>query len=65
MDRREFIGTAAALTAATAYGSGTVLPRRPYKMELTFPSLLSAVLLSAVFPRMKLRAGSQQLMTGV
>jgi predicted aldo/keto reductase-like oxidoreductase len=31
MDRREFIGTAAALTAATAYGSGTVLPRRPYK----------------------------------
>jgi aryl-alcohol dehydrogenase-like predicted oxidoreductase len=31
MDRREFLGVAAALTATAAYGWGTPLPRRPYK----------------------------------
>lgn len=31
MDRREFLGAAAALTATAAYGSETTLPRRPYK----------------------------------
>ena len=31
MDRREFLGTAAAVTAATAYGAAGPLPRRPYK----------------------------------
>jgi aryl-alcohol dehydrogenase-like predicted oxidoreductase len=31
MDRREFLGAAAALTATTAYGSAAPLPRRPYK----------------------------------
>jgi aryl-alcohol dehydrogenase-like predicted oxidoreductase len=31
MDRREFLGAAAALTATSAYGWETALPRRPYK----------------------------------
>src|SRR6202171_6300743 len=31
MNRREFIGAAAALTAATAHGWEAPLPRRPYK----------------------------------
>ena len=31
MDRREFLGAAAAVTATAAYGSGAPLPRRPYK----------------------------------
>jgi aryl-alcohol dehydrogenase-like predicted oxidoreductase len=31
MDRREFLGAAAALTAAAAFGSTNSLPRRPYK----------------------------------
>ena len=31
MDRREFLGAAAALTATAAYGWATPLPRRPYK----------------------------------
>ena len=31
MDRREFLGAAAAVTAAAAYGSVAPLPRRPYK----------------------------------
>ena len=31
MDRREFIGAAAAITATAAYGSTAPLPRRPYK----------------------------------
>jgi aryl-alcohol dehydrogenase-like predicted oxidoreductase len=31
MDRREFIGAAAALAATTAYGGTMSLPRRPYK----------------------------------
>ena len=31
MDRREFLGAAAALTATAAYGWETSLPRRPYK----------------------------------
>lgn len=31
MDRREFLGVAAALTATAAYGRVTPLPRRPYK----------------------------------
>jgi aryl-alcohol dehydrogenase-like predicted oxidoreductase len=31
MDRREFLGAAAAVTASTAYGQGAALPRRPYK----------------------------------
>jgi len=31
MDRREFLGAAAALTATAAYGSVAPLPRRPYK----------------------------------
>ncbi len=31
MDRREFLGAAAALTATAAYGRMTPLPRRPYK----------------------------------
>jgi predicted aldo/keto reductase-like oxidoreductase len=31
MDRREFLGAAAAVTASTAYGTGAPLPRRPYK----------------------------------
>jgi aryl-alcohol dehydrogenase-like predicted oxidoreductase len=31
MDRREFLGAAAALTATSAYGWETTLPRRPYK----------------------------------
>lgn len=31
MDRRDFIGAAAALTATAAYGSTKPLPRRPYK----------------------------------
>jgi aryl-alcohol dehydrogenase-like predicted oxidoreductase len=31
MDRREFLGAAAALTATAAYGWSTPLPRRPYK----------------------------------
>ena len=31
MDRREFLGAAAALTATGAYGSAAPLPRRPYK----------------------------------
>lgn len=41
MDRREFLGTAAALTAASAYGSSQPLPRRPYKdgIELSIIAL--------------------------
>jgi len=31
MDRREFLGAAAAVTATAAYGSAAPLPRRPYK----------------------------------
>jgi aryl-alcohol dehydrogenase-like predicted oxidoreductase len=31
MDRREFLGTAAAVAATAAYGSAAQLPRRPYK----------------------------------
>jgi hypothetical protein len=31
MDRRDFLGTAAALTATAAYGSVAPLPRRLYK----------------------------------
>jgi len=31
MDRREFLGAAAAVTATAAYSSGAPLPRRPYK----------------------------------
>ena len=31
MDRREFLGAAAAVTASAAYGSVAPLPRRPYK----------------------------------
>ena len=31
MDRREFLGAAAALTATAAHGSAAPLPRRPYK----------------------------------
>ncbi|MGD0778224.1 MAG: aldo/keto reductase [Candidatus Solibacter sp.] len=31
MDRREFLGAAAAVTASAAYGQGAPLPRRPYK----------------------------------
>jgi aryl-alcohol dehydrogenase-like predicted oxidoreductase len=31
MDRRDFLGTAAGLTAAAAYGSGAPLPRRAYR----------------------------------
>jgi hypothetical protein len=31
VNRREFIGVAAALTAATAHGWAAPLPRRPYK----------------------------------
>jgi len=31
MDRRKFLGTAAAVTATAAYGAATTLPRRPYK----------------------------------
>lgn len=31
MDRREFLGAAAGLTATAAYGSAAPLPRRPYK----------------------------------
>ncbi len=31
MDRREFLGTAAAVTATATYGSVAPLPRRPYK----------------------------------
>lgn len=31
MDRREFLGAAAAFTAAAAFGKKTTLPRRPYK----------------------------------
>jgi predicted aldo/keto reductase-like oxidoreductase len=31
MDRREFLGAAAAMTATAAYGSTAPLPRRPYK----------------------------------
>ena len=31
MDRREFLGAAAAITAAAAHGSTAPLPRRPYK----------------------------------
>src|ERR1017187_5506374 len=31
MDRREFLGAAAAVTATAAYGSVAPLPRRPYK----------------------------------
>ena len=31
MDRREFLGAAAALTATAAYGWEAPLPRRPYK----------------------------------
>ncbi len=31
MDRREFLGAAAAVTATGAYGSAAPLPRRPYK----------------------------------
>ncbi|HUK19435.1 MAG TPA: aldo/keto reductase, partial [Bryobacteraceae bacterium] len=31
MDRREFLGAAAAITATAASGSQSTLPRRPYK----------------------------------
>src|SRR5664279_6619964 len=31
MDRREFLGAAAAVTTSAAYGSVAPLPRRPYK----------------------------------
>jgi aryl-alcohol dehydrogenase-like predicted oxidoreductase len=31
MNRREFIGVAAALTATAVHGLDTALPRRPYK----------------------------------
>ena len=31
MDRRDFLGAAASLTTAAAYGSAALLPRRPYK----------------------------------
>src|ERR1039457_870019 len=31
MDRREFLGAAAAVTATAAYGSGAPLPPRPFK----------------------------------
>jgi aryl-alcohol dehydrogenase-like predicted oxidoreductase len=31
MDRREFLGAAAAVSASAAYGSDAALPRRPYK----------------------------------
>lgn len=31
MDRRDFLGAAASLTATAAYGSAALLPRRPYK----------------------------------
>ena len=31
MDRREFLGAAAALTATGAHGAVAALPRRPYK----------------------------------
>jgi aryl-alcohol dehydrogenase-like predicted oxidoreductase len=41
MDRREFLGAAAALTATAAYGWTTPLPRRPYKngIELSILAL--------------------------
>ncbi len=34
MDRREFLGVAAALTATAAYGRMTPLPRRPYNIGI-------------------------------
>ena len=41
MDRREFLGAAAALSATAAYGSVAPLPRRPYKdgIELSIVAL--------------------------
>jgi aryl-alcohol dehydrogenase-like predicted oxidoreductase len=41
MDRREFLGAAAAVTASAAYGQGAPLPRRPYKdgIELSIIAL--------------------------
>jgi len=37
MDRREFLGTAATVSATAAYGSAVPLPRRPYKNGIDLP----------------------------
>jgi len=50
MDRREFLGAAAALSATAAYGSTAPLPRRPYKDGIDLSIIASAESWFAAFP---------------
>ena len=51
MDRREFLGTAAALTASAAYGWTTQIPRRPYKNGIELSVLALGGIVICGFPQ--------------
>jgi hypothetical protein len=63
MNRRDFIGAAAALTATAAHGWAAPLPRRPYRNGIDLSIIALGGIVICGFPKRRLRVASPKRTT--